>query len=270
MKKYLKLAVSMALAAGSITAAHATSLQESVQSEVRSNKNKARDEFRNPQQTLNFFGLKDDMTVVEIWPGGGWYTELIAPVVADKGKFVAAHFPTGTDIDYFNKNLPKYQAKIKNTPALSKTQITEFHPKFSPDMAPANSADMVVTFRNLHNFYMTSDELMHKTLAAAFKALKPGGVLGVVDHKLPEELDAEKFRNSGYMKQSIVESAAKKAGFELVASSHINSNPLDLAQYERGVWTLPPTLALGDKDKGKYIAIGESNRFTLKFVKPKL
>lgn len=270
MKTMLNLAITAAIAASSITAVHATTLQEAVKSEVRSDKNKSRDEFRNPQQTLNFFGLTEDMTVVEIWPGGGWYTEVISPVVAEKGKFVAAHFPSGTDVGYFNKHLPKYQAKIKNTPALSKTEITEFHPKFSPDMAPAGSADMVLTFRNLHNFYMTSDEMMQTTLDSAFKALKPGGVLGVVDHKLPENLDAEAFRQSGYIKQSVVEAAAKKAGFKLVASSGVNANPLDQAQYEKGVWTLPPTLALGEKDKTKYLAIGESNRFTLKFVKPTL
>ncbi len=270
MKGQQTLAISAAIATASITVAHATTLQDTVKSEVRSDKNKARDEFRNPQQTLNFFGLSKDMNVVEIWPGGGWYTEIIAPMVAEKGKFVAAHFPSGTDIGYFNKHLPKYQAKIKNTPALSKTEITEFHPKFSPEMAPAGSADMVLTFRNLHNFYMTSDEMMQSTLDAAFKALKPGGVLGVVDHKLPENLDTEAFRQSGYIKQSVVEAAAKKAGFKLVASSGVNANPLDQAQYEKGVWTLPPTLALGDKDKAKYLSIGESNRFTLKFVKPKL
>lgn len=268
MKKVLQLAITAALVA--TTPAMATSLQDAVMSDVRSAKNKSRDEYRNPQQTLNFFGLKDDMTVVELWPGGGWYTEVIAPAVAEKGQFIAAHFPTGTDVAYFNKHLPKYQKKIESTPSLSKTKITGFHPKLNPEMAPANSADMVVTFRNLHNFYMNGDDALQITLDSAFKALKPGGVLGVVDHKLPENLDAEKFRKSGYMKQSVLEAAAKKAGFKLVDSSSVNANPLDKAQYEKGVWTLPPTLANGDKDKAMYLAIGESDRFTLKFVKPKL
>ncbi len=268
MKTLTKLALLGALVAP-LSTINAAPLNEVIKSEVRSDKNKSRDEYRNPQQTLHFFGIENDMTVVEIWPGGGWYTEILAPMLAEKGQFVAAHFPEGTDIGYFNKHLPKFKSKIEKTPELSKTKITQFHPKFSPELTKAGTADAVLTFRNLHNFYMDSDEAMQKTLNAAFKALKPGGILGVVDHKLPENLDADKFRPSGYVKQSIVEKAAKAAGFELVAVSEVNANPLDSAQHDKGVWSLPPTLAGGKKDKAKFLAIGESNRMTLKFVKPK-
>lgn len=267
MKTLTKIALCSILAVAPLTTLHAKGLHEVVASDIRSDKNKARDEYRNPQQTLHFFGIEKNMTVVELWPGGGWYTEILAPMLADEGQFVAAHFPEGTDVKYFNKYLPKYKTKISTTPELAKTKVTGFHPKHNLEMAPANSADAVLTFRNLHNFYMNGDEALKVTLESAFKALKPGGILGVVDHKLPESLDAEKYRQSGYIKQSVVEKAAKAAGFKLVASSDINANPLDNAQHEHGVWSLPPSLR-DKKAQAKYRAIGESNRMTLKFVKP--
>lgn len=270
MKLLTKIALASAFCLPFTAQLNAAELGEVVKSDIRSAQNKARDEYRNPQQTLHFFGVEPSMTVVELWPGGGWYSEILAPYLADKGQFIAAHFPDGTDVNYFNKHLPKYKAKIAQTPSLSKTKVTGFHPKYAPEIAPENSVDMVLTFRNLHNFYMNGDDALKATLNAAFKALKPGGVLGVVDHKLPEELDAEAFRQSGYIKQSVVEAAATAAGFQLVDSSQVNSNPLDNAQHEKGVWTLPPTLALGDKDKAKFLTIGESDRMTLKFIKPKL
>ena len=258
------------LAAATLTtmAVDAAPVGEVVKSDIRSASHKARDEFRNPQQTLNFFGIQENMAVVEIWPGGGWYSEILAPMLADKGAFYAAHFPVGTDVAYFNKHLPKYQAKIANTPGMEKTKITQFHPKHAPEMAPNGSADAVLTFRNLHNFYMNGDEALKLTLAASFKALKPGGIFGVVDHRLPENLDAEKNRNSGYIKQSVVINMAEEAGFKLVAESAINANALDNAQHEKGVWTLAPTFALGDTERAKYQTLGESDRMTLKFVKP--
>jgi len=270
MKKLTSLALCSLLASATLaaTTVYAAPVSEVVQSDIRSASNKARDEFRNPQQTLNFFGIEDTMTVVEIWPGGGWYSEILAPMLADKGVFYAAHFPSGTDVEYFNKNLPKYQAKLANTKGMEKTKLTGFHPKYTTELAPAGSADAVLTFRNLHNFYMNGDDALKTTLAAAFTALKPGGIFGVVDHRLPENLDAEQYRPSGYVKQSIVISMAKAAGFELVAESAVNANPLDNAQHEKGVWTLAPTFALGDKDRAKYATLGESDRMTLKFIKP--
>lgn len=270
MNKLSSFALCSVLAATALSSFSgvAAPVSEVVKSDIRSASNKARDEFRNPQQTLNFLGIKDTMTVVEIWPSGGWYSEILAPMLADKGTFYAAHFPSGTDVEYFNKHLPKYQAKIANTKGMEKTKLTGFHPKHATDMAPAGSVDAVLTFRNLHNFYMNGDEALKIALASSFKALKPGGIFGVVDHRLPEELDAEKNRNSGYIKQSVVIKMAEEAGFKFVAESSVNANPLDNAQHEKGVWSLSPTFALGEKDRAKYQTLGESDRMTLKFVKP--
>ncbi|MDC2889143.1 hypothetical protein PN838_10685 [Psychrosphaera sp. G1-22] len=155
-----------------------------------------------------------------------------------------------------------------NDPAYAGIKVTEFHQTKALDIVPEGTADMVLTFRNVHNFYMGDGDVgVENAFKAFYKALKKGGVLGVVDHRLPENLDQEENKRSGYVKQSFVIAAAEKAGFTLAAASEINANPKDTAQHPRGVWTLPPRLALGDEDKEKYTMIGESDRMTLKFVK---
>lgn len=228
-----------------------------------------RDQFRHPKETLAFFGLKDDMTVVEIWPGGGWYTSIVNPVVKEKGKFYGAHFHMYDGAPgYYQGSLQGFEKKIAENPAYEGIEMTEFHPTMALDVAPESSADMVLTFRNVHNWYMAGeDTAVDNSFSAFYKALKKGGILGVVEHRLPENLDQAENKRSGYMKQSYVIAAAEKAGFKLVASSEINANPKDTAQHPKGVWTLPPRLALGDQDRAKYVEIGESDRMTLKFIK---
>ncbi len=248
---------------------HESSLSHAIQSSERSAKNSARDEYRHPEQTLAFFGFKPTMTVVEIAPGGGWYSEILAPTLKEQGLYYAAHFPSDSSVGYYQRSLAGFKKKVAEDERFSKVKISEFAPLTHTDIAPAGTADMVLTFRNVHNWYMGKDT---KGALSAFKsfykALKPGGVLGVVEHRLDESRPDEDQKSTGYMKQSYVVDLAKKAGFELVASSEINANPKDTADHPKGVWTLPPSLRLGEQDTDKYKAIGESDRMTLKFKKP--
>lgn len=236
----------------------------------RTDKQKARNKYRNPAETLSFFGLKPGMSVVEIGPGGGWYTSVLAPAVGTNGVLYAAHnYLDENSSDRAKKYVANFKKKVAETPIFKNIKVTEFHPVKSDKIAPPASADMVLTFRNVHNWYMGSgDEGVDSSFKAFYKALKPGGVLGVVEHRLPENRDQTENKRSGYMKQSYVVAAAKKAGFKLAASSDINANPKDTANHPKGVWTLPPRLALDDVDRKKYMAIGESDRMTLKFIKP--
>lgn len=232
----------------------------------RSAANRARDPYRHPQETLRFFGLTPDMTVVEIFPGGGWYTEILAPVLRDHGTYYAAHYNPVTEGT--TKAVTAYKAKLATEPALyDRVQVTSFGKDHYDALAPAGSADMVLTFRNVHNWVMGG--YGPQAFQAFFRVLKPGGVLGVVEHRLPESRPAADQETSGYIKQSEVIRLAEAAGFKLVASSEINANPKDTADHPGGVWSLPPSFRLGDQDRAKYAAIGESDRMTLKFVKPK-
>jgi predicted methyltransferase len=270
LKKVIQFtSLAAALATGSVFAGSSTSaIKEAVADPARA-KQSTRDEYRHPVETLKFFGLKEDMTVVEIWPGGGWYTSILNPVLKDKGQLIGAHFHMHDKAPrYYKRSLEGFNKKIANDALYEGIMVTEFHPTMALDVAPTGSADMVLTFRNLHNWYMADgDKGVENSFKAFYKALKKGGVLGVVDHRMPEHLNQEENKRSGYMKQSYTIKMAEKAGFKLVASSEINANKKDTAEHPRGVWTLPPRLALGDEDKAKYQAIGESDRMTLKFVK---
>lgn len=243
-------------------------LQQAVDAPSRRPQNRARDEARNPQETLEFFAIEPTMTVVEIWPGSGWYTEILAPLLAAEGTYYAAHFPQDTDSDYFRTARANFQDFLDSSNVYSNAQVVEFQPGLAHDIAPEGSADMVLTFRNLHNWYMQDGEdgLAH-AMEAFYTALRPGGVLGVVDHRLPEDRDDVEAEQSGYLKQSWVVSAVEEAGFKLEAESDINANQQDTADHEGGVWSLPPTLRDGDPE-GTFVEIGESDRFTLKFRKP--
>ncbi len=256
--------MSAAVSAG----ADVSKIKEAVMDPARAAQS-ARDEFRNPAETLEFFGLKQDMTVIEISPGGGWYTSILNPVVKDNGKLIGAHFFIDDKAPgFYKKSLDGFKKKVKENPLFKGVEIAAFHPTKALEIAPENSADMVLTFRNLHNWYMAADdEGVLNSFKAFHRVLKKGGVLGVVEHRMPEKLDQEENKRSGYMKQSYAIEMAKKAGFKLVAASEVNANEKDTAMHPRGVWTLPPRLALGDEDKEKYMAIGESDRMTLKFVK---
>ena len=263
--KRLILAAMLAtgLAGATGTALADDALKSAIAGEQRSAANKARDSYRHPYETLTFFGIKPTMTVIELAPGGGWYTEILAPYLRDKGKLVGA--APGPDTRYgkaFRERLAGDQALYgKVTPAV-------FDPPSRYELGAPNSADMVVTFRNLHNWLGNGgDAAILATFKEVHKVLKPGGVLGVVEHRLPAKMKQDEKASSGYMHEAYVIRLAEQAGFKLAAKSEINANPKDTADHEKGVWTLPPVLANKDKDREKYLAIGESDRMTLKFVK---
>ena len=253
--------------AGAPAAEH--SLTSILDNPARTPANKQRDQFRNPAETLAFFGVEPNMTVVEIWPGGAWYSEILAPYLHAEGQFYAAHFPASETREGYVNSRNRYMERIASDALFANVILTEFAPTEQSAIAPAGTADVVLTFRNVHNWYMgDSDEGLAGAFATFYTALKPGGVLGVVDHRLPEDRADEDMQTSGYIKQSLVVHYAEQAGFVLADSSEVNANPLDTADHPRGVWTLPPSLRLGDENREHYESIGESDRFTLKFIKP--
>lgn len=232
----------------------------------RSAANKARDAARHPAATLAFFGIKPTDTVVEIAPSGGWYTEILAPYLHDKGLYYAAHNDPAAGAGSA-AGVARFKAKLATAPAIYGAVKVSAFGKGAYDIAPAGSADAVLSFRNVHNWY--GEGFAPDAFKAFFKALKPGGTLGIVEHRLPESRPDADMKESGYMKVSYVRKLAEAAGFKLVGASEVNANPRDKADYPKGVWTLPPSFAEGDKDKAKIAAIGESDRMTLKFVKPR-
>ncbi len=227
-----------------------------------------RNQYRNPEETLLFFEVRPDQTVVEVWPGGaGWYSEILAPLLREEGEFYAAQFPPDSSIDFYTRNLRKYHEKLTKHPEVySRVQVTHLWPPKYTEIAPEGSADRVLTFRNVHNWAKADKTELY--FEAFFKALKPGGLLGVVEHRAPEGRSLAEQIESGYMTEDYVIRKAENAGFRLVERSEINANPDDDAGHPEGVWTLPPTLRLGEKNRQKYLEIGESDRMTLKFVKP--
>jgi predicted methyltransferase len=228
----------------------------------RSATNKARDVYRHPKETLQFFGLQPDKTVIEITPGAGWYSEILAPLLRDNGHYIAAVADNGAEA---KQDTAALRAKFAADPTeYSKASIVTFNPQ-APVFGPPGSADMVLTFRNVHNWTQAG------TAQAMFKAfyavLKTGGTLGVVDHRAALGATLDSVKGSGYLPTDYVIKLATDAGFKLDGQSEINANPKDTKDYPKGVWTLPPTLTLGDQDRAKYLAIGESDRMTLRFVK---
>jgi predicted methyltransferase len=235
-------------------------------SDHRSDENKARDVYRHPLETLNFFGLSADMTVVEVWPGGGWYMDVLAPVVAVDGSYIAAGFDRSSDSEYVKRATQGMIDKVEaNQPLFGKVVITEMAVG-KTDIAPEGSADMVLTFRNVHNWMGSG--FSAGAFGAMYKALKPGGILGVVEHRASTDEPQNSKAVSGYVRQDAVIKMAEDAGFQLVDTSEINANASDTKDHPGGVWTLPPSLRQGQTDREKYLAIGESDRMTLKFVKP--
>lgn len=235
----------------------------------RSAENRARDAYRHPRETLLFFGLKPEMTVVELWPDTGWYAEVLAPVLRERGKYVAAQYPLEHSTTTAGRKAARmtFDAKLKADPVTYGKVVSS--DLAAPDrlaMVPPGTADMVLAFRSVHVWaFRGYDDLMFK---ASFDALKRGGILGVVDHRAPEGTPKQKQVDTGYMTESYVIAAAEKAGFKLGARSEINANARDTKDYGKGVWALPPSYAYGDTDRAKYLAIGESDRLTLRFVKP--
>jgi predicted methyltransferase len=229
-------------------------------SAARSDQNKARDKYRHPVETLDFFEVDSADTVVELWPGGGWYTEILAPYLALRGKLYVVP-PAGN----YDERIRK---KLASNVDYGKVQVATFTTG-KPTSIASGSTDVVLTFRNVHSWLEDDAPIAGEVFAEAFRILKPGGTLGLVQHRLPETASSEREKSSGYVKVSTVRRLAEQAGFKLAASSEVNANPKDTADHPEGVWTLPPTLELGDKDREKYLAIGESDRMTLKFVKPR-
>jgi predicted methyltransferase len=219
----------------------------------------ARDRYRHPLQVLEFFGLKPDMRVVEIWPSGGWWTEILAPYLRAHGRYYAAvHSPSGD---------AAFRRKLAASPQdYDRVIVTEAGPPDHWRIAPPDSVDLVLTFRNVHNWL--AGGYAKKMFEASYRALKPGGVLGLVEHRAAPGTTRADWVKTGYVSEDFVIGLAREVGFRLVAKSEINANPKDTKNYPKGVWTLPPTFALGQKDRAKYLAIGESDRMTLKFVKP--
>lgn len=245
----------------------AAALQTLIAGSHRGDADKARDQYRHPLETLSFFGITDNMTVVEIWPVAGWYTDILAPFLKERGTYYAAGFNPEAEAESSRTAVQKYQEKLAANPELfGKVKVTILDPPTKTGIAPESSADMVLTFRNIHN-WMARDQAA-TVFQAMYKALKPGGILGVVEHRAKTDVPQDPKAKSGYVREDEVIKMAEQAGFKLTDRSEINANPKDTKDYPQGVWTLPPVLRLKEVDKEKYLAIGESDRMTLKFVKP--
>ncbi len=245
----------------------AAALDAALAGDHRSTENRARDVYRKPREVLDFLGLRSDMTVVEISPGKGWYTEVLAPALKDNGQFYAANFGLGATSAYARKNLGNFLVMLGDRPELyGKVNVTQFHLPYETSIAPRGSADMVLTFRNVHNW--AGGDYAKLAFRAMFDTLKPGGVLGVVDHRWPDPKTEDPLAKNGYISEERTIALAEAAGFKLAARSDVLRNAKDDHDHPEGVWTLPPVLRLGDKDREQYLAIGESDRFLLKFVKP--
>ena len=241
----------------------AHNLKQSVESEDRNFNNVLRDTYRHPLETLEFFGLKQDMKIVELSPGGGWYTEILAIFMYDEGQLIAAHYDTNQG-DYQKRSRLKYENLLSENPIYKKVKLVNLGSK----LADTRSVDAILTFRNLHNWLGNSELKIETILNQSYDALKSGGVLGVVEHRAKPGTNLEEMKKSGYVTEKLAISLAKKAGFDFISSSEINSNPRDTKDHPKGVWTLPPSYRLEDKDREKYQQIGESDRMTLLFKKP--
>jgi predicted methyltransferase len=244
-------------------------LRLAVASPARSAADAARDAHRHPVETLSFFGLRPDMHVLELWPGRGWYTEILGPVLKDAGTLSVTNAdPNGPQDKYAHKLAREYADWLAaNEARIGKVRVVQVDPPGQISLGEANSVDLALTFRNNHTWL--NGGYQDAIYREVFRVLKPGGVLGVVQHRAPEGANAAESAKSGYLPESAVIAAAEAAGFVLEAKSEINANPRDTKDYPKGVWTLPPSYAAGDQDRAKYAAIGESDRMTLRFVKPK-
>ena len=241
-------------------------LRAAIDAPHRSPEARARDAYRHPEATLTFCGVTPDKAVIELSPGGGWYTAILAPLLRASGTYIAA-------VPSADGRRAKYRQRFLDfaaaTPELyDRAEVVTFDPPAPIDLGPAGRADVVLTFRNTHSWI--GDEGESAAYAAAFEALKPGGTFCVVQHRAPEsdEASPKDRAKTGYVKQSYVIEVAQAAGFVLDETSEINANPADTTDHPEGVWTLPPGFALGDVDRDRYAAIGESDRMTLRFVKP--
>jgi predicted methyltransferase len=242
-------------------------LQAAIAGAQRTPAFRARDAARHPYETLRFFGLAPTQTVIEISPGGGWYTEILAPYLRERGAlWVAAESAADPDA-YRRKSRLSLDAKLAATPAVYDRVKVGLMPRTAGfvDIAPAGGADLVLTFRNVHNWIEAGH--LDQSLQAFASVLKPGGVLGVEEHRAPPGAGLDWVKANGYVTEDLLIARAAAAGLRLDARSDINNNPRDTKDHANGVWSLPPTLRGGDADRAKFIAIGESDRFTHRYVK---
>jgi predicted methyltransferase len=229
----------------------------------RSAADRARDRYRHPAETLAFFGIRPGQTVVEFLPSGGWYTAILAPLLSGHGHYI------GLVLKWQKAEASLASLLAGGGERYRGATAAVLDPATGASTIPDGSADLVLTFRNVHNLIMAGGDRAPATFRAFYRMLKPGGVLGVVDHHLPETMDSAREMKSGYLKRSTIVRLAEAAGFRLAGESAINANPKDTHDWPAGVWTLPPTLQRGDADRVRYLAVGESDRLTLKFVKPR-
>jgi predicted methyltransferase len=270
-KTVKKALLCAALAVFSWVTAHAddAALRAAIAAPSRTPAFVSRDVWRHPYETLSFFGIRPDMTVVEISPGGGWYTEILAPYLQAKGQLVLAADDPESESPYARNSIARLQKKLAGQPVVfGRVAVGVFSvPKKLQYIAP-QSADMVLTFRNVHNWAADGEDTVAAVFTSVFKSLKSGGVFGVVDHRLPSSRTQDLTASSGYLRVDYVQRIAQRVGFTFAGASEINANTLDSADHKNGVWALPPTFANKEVDREKYAAIGESDRMTLKFVKP--
>lgn len=270
MKHWKWTCMGLLMALGLQGLAHADdALQAAIAGTHRTPAYVARDGWRHPYETLLFFGIRPSSTVVEISPGGGWYTEILAPYLRAQGQLILAADDPESEKPEAVKNLERLKAKLQAQPAVyGQVRLGVFAPPAKLAYVAPGSADLVLTFRNVHNWSLDGDTGVRAVFASAFQSLKSGGVFGVVEHRLPADRLQDATTSTGYVHQDYVIRQAQSVGFVLAASSEINANPKDTADHAGGVWALPPSYANKDVDRDVYQAIGESDRMTLKFVKP--
>lgn len=264
-RRTLLLAAAAAAACPAPGRAVESPLAQAVRAPERSAKFVARDEARHPLEELAFFGVGPESSVVEIWPGGGYWTEIMAPLLHDSGTYRLALAPADggpMDAHFASASGPMREKLAADPAAYGRVMLTELG-QGHDGLAPPGSVDVVLTFRNLHNWLGQGDA--PEMLAAIRAALKPGGVLGVEDHRGSASRPQDPQAKSGYVRQDYAVALVERAGFKLVASSEVAANPRDTADWPKGVWTLPPSLALGEQDRAKYLAVGEADNFVLKF-----
>ena len=266
MKRYLVHVLLAALIGLGAYAGENDSLKMAVKADHRSEDNKARDKYRKPHEVLSWFGVKPDMTVVEIYPGGGWYTEILGPYLKDQGQLIAAVYDRNpeTQAKWMAGANQRYADNCLSKPEVyGNIKAVDLVLPDKTELAPEGSVDMILDFRNAHNWVKWGEEAM---VTSWFKALKKGGTVGLVDHRMDD--DKEYNPRNGYVHQKQMVELMEKHGFKFAGSSDLLRNTADTKDHPKGVWTLPPSLALGEQDRDKYLKIGESDRLTLKFVKP--
>jgi predicted methyltransferase len=244
-----------------------TKMSAALAGDHRSEANKVRDASRHPAETLAFFDVTPDKTVMEIWPGGGWYTEVLAPYLRDSGTYIAAGWDPDAEMAFIKNAVAQYNEKLAaNAAVYDQVQVAVLMPPMKLAPVEPGSVDVIVTMRSVHNWMPRDSQTM--MLQAMYNSLKPGGILGVVEHRGNPNVPQDPKAKSGYVNEAAAIEMVEAVGFKLAGKSEINANEADTKDHPEGVWTLPPTLRLKDQDQAKYLAIGESDRFTLKFVKP--